>query len=952
MGEEVFAFGSFRLIPDERTLFEDGKPLRLGSRAFDVLVALIERAGETISKEELIARVWPDTVVEEVALRVHLAALRKALGGGRGGKRYIANLSGRGYAFIAPVRRENALSANGAPTGTTEAGNLPALLTRVIGRDDVISRLAEQLVRCRLVTIVGSGGIGKTTVAVAVAGRVGTSFKDGAWFVGLAPLTDPDLVPSAVGTALGVSPSDGDYTQALSAWFRDRNALLVLDNCEHVIDATAALAEAVLRAAPHTGILATSREPLRAEGERLHRLMPLELPPQQRTSPTVAEALGYPAVELFHERATATMDSFVLEDADVPPVLEICRRLDGLPLALELAAARVDTFGVGGLAARLDNSFGVLTSGGRRTALPRQQTLRAAIDWSYDLLPETERRLLRHFSVFAGGFTREAAAAVVTGAAIVDVSLIDCIADLVAKSLVVFDASTSPTRWRLLETIRAYALFKLAESGEIDNAQQRHAAYFRDLLASAVPDFRSRLPAENLIRYSREIDNVRAALNWSFSPSGDVAIGIDLTAAYAPVWMNLSLVVECRERCERALHLLDASTVNARLQMLLQLGLGASLAHTAGPSAQAQDILTRALETADILGDSGAQARALFSLQGVYRWRGEYGKAASSTERLQQIAQQIGDPLITAVADRYMGNTLITTGRLSEAQRYFERVIQSSSHIAGQRLPILRRESSEHAMARAMLARAFWLQGFAERAKNEAQASLDELQGADYELTICRVLYYGICRIAPMTGDFDAAERAIARMIEAAMSLNSRFWMTAAQLVEGKLMVERGAFAGGLVALRTAFATCSETGWRLSYPEFRGSLAAALGELAQLDEANDVVRDAITSAGGREDGQRWYVPELLRINAEILLRQSADRSDLAKDCLEQAATMAREQCALTWELRIALSLARLRVAQGRHAEAREALAPVYDRFTEGFATTDLRAAKALLDALR
>ena len=315
MDEEVFAFGSFRLLPAQRMLSEDGKPLRLGSRAFDILAALTERAGQTISKEELIARVWRGTVVEEAALRVHVAALRKALGDGRAGKRYIANHPGRGYAFVTPVTREHAPSATAAPAGMAEAGNLPALLTRVVGRDDVISRLAEQLLRRRFITIVGPGGIGKTTVAVAIADRARDSYKDSAWFVGLAPLSDPDLVPSAVGTALGVAPSGGDHTRALAAWFRDRNALLVLDNCEHVIGAAAALVEAILRAAPHAGILATAREPLRAEGEWMHRLAPLELPTQERTSPTAAEALGYSAVELFNERAAATTDSFASANA-------------------------------------------------------------------------------------------------------------------------------------------------------------------------------------------------------------------------------------------------------------------------------------------------------------------------------------------------------------------------------------------------------------------------------------------------------------------------------------------------------------------------------------------------------------------------------------------------------------------------------------------------------------
>src|SRR5215469_8791507 len=439
MDEEIFAFGSFRLIPGRRTLFEDERPVRLGSRALDLLAALTERAGQTISKEELIARAWPDTVVEEAALRVHVAALRKALGDGRAGRRYIANDPGRGYAFIAPVAHENALSATAAPTRMAETGNLPALLTRVVGRDAVISRLAPQLVRRRFLTIVGPGGIGKTAAALAVADTVRASYSDGAWYIELASLSDPDLVPSALSALLGITLSGGNPLSGLATRLQDKHMLIVLDSCEHVIGAAAVLVEAILHAAPHAAILATSREPLRAEGEWLHRLAPLELPPQGRTFPTAADALDYSAVELFNERAAATTDSFVLDDTNVPAVLEICRRLDGLPLALELAAARVDTFGVGGLATRLDDRFGVLTSG-RRTALPRQQTLRATIDWSYDVLPECERRLLRHLAVFIGGFTLEAAAAVVEGAEIADVPLIDSIANLVTKSLIVFEA--------------------------------------------------------------------------------------------------------------------------------------------------------------------------------------------------------------------------------------------------------------------------------------------------------------------------------------------------------------------------------------------------------------------------------------------------------------------------------------------------------------------------------
>jgi predicted ATPase len=251
-------------------------------------------------------------------------------------------------------------------------------------------------------------------------------------------------------------------------------------------------------------------------------------------------------------------------------------------------------------------------------------------------------------------------------------------------------------------------------------------------------------------------------------------------------------------------------------------------------------------------------------------------------------------------------------------------------------------------MARAMHARVLWLQGFADTARREAQASLDDVSGSD--LTVCRVIYFGVGRIAPMTGDFETAKNAVSNLIELATRVNAPFWMTAGQLLRGKLLVERRDFAEGLAVLRGACEVCRQTGWRLSYPEFNGSVALALAGLERLDEAYDAVTGAIESAGGPGKGQRWYVPELLRIKAEVSLQQGSEGGSAAENCLEQAAAMAREQGALSWELRIGLSLCRLRVTQGLGDEGRRDLASLYDRFTEGFGTADLIAAKQLLDA--
>jgi len=342
--------------------------------------------------------------------------------------------------------------------------------------------------------------------------------------------------------------------------------------------------------------------------------------------------------------------------------------------------------------------------------------------------------------------------------------------------------------------------------------------------------------------------------------------------------------------------------------------------------------------------------RVLLDLASVIGFRGEYARAAAASERAGAIAQQIGDTTGVVFADRRMGMILLRTGRLAEAQRYFERIIQYPPFFQNEdRLPVWR-HSDDRAMARALLARVLWLRGFAERAHHEAQASLGEVGGSDHQLTMCRVLLYGMGRITPMTGDFAAAETAISSIIESATSAAAPFWTMVGQFLRGKLLVERHQFAEGLAVLREAFDICNQTGWRLSYPEFMGSLALALAGLGRLDEAHDAVCKAIEAAGGREDGQQWYVPELLRIKGEVLLRQAGDGSTAAaENCFDQAGKMAREQGALFWELRVALSLARL--SGGRSADAMGILQPVYDRFTEGFATSDLREAKKLLEKL-
>ena len=943
---ETFGFGSFRLIPAQRMLLDEGKPVRLGGRALDILVTLVESAGETISRDQLIARTWPDTVVDEGALRVHVAALRKALGDGRAGRRYVANNPGRGYAFVAPVTREYARPDPASADGTASVNNLPAPLTRIVGRDDTIAGLTTQLVRRRFLTIVGPGGIGKTTVAVAVADIVRASYKDGAWFVGLASLADPDLVPSALGAAFGIPPSGADPLRALAAWLRDKTALIVLDSCEHVIDAAAALTEAVLKAAPGVSILTTSREPLRAEGESLHRLAALELP-SDSVDLAAGDALRYSAVQLFAERAMAAVDGFALADADVPPVLEICRRLDGIPLALELAAARVDVFGVRDLAAHLDNRFRVLTSG-RRTALPRHQTLGAALDWSYLLLQEEEQAVLRRLSVFAGDFALEAAVAIAADPG--PSGIVDHLANLVSKSLVAADPRGEVAQYRLLDTTRLYALEKLKSSGEFQQVARRHAEYYRALFAPAETESESRPQAEWLAIYGRHLDNVRAALDWTFSPEGDPQLGVAVTIAVVPLWVQLSLLGECRERVERALAFLDGiDAATARPRMQLSKALGWSLMYGVGRAREAGPAWATTLELAEKLDDTGYRLDALWGLCIDQFNNGDLRAALEFARRFADLAAQTSDAIDLMMADRLLATAQHYFGDQREARHHIDCALAQLAALA-QQPQIVRVRFEMRVSTHYFQARILWLQGFAEQALRVVAHNIEEGNAIGHALSYCSVLGQGACPIAFWAGDLDAAERYGAMLFDHTERHPIRLWHVWARCFNGLVIAKRGEIGAGLRALRGGLEEAGEARFLPRFLLLLGELAACLGTAGEAGLGLETIDGAIARCEAREEG--WYIAELLRIRGElILLEGAADAANSAERHFLRALDWAHRQDALSWELRTATSLARVWQRKDRVAEARKLLISVYGRFTEGFATADLRQAKSLLEEL-
>lgn len=451
--DTVLRFGPYAFHLNQRLVLEGDQPLRLGGRALDILQVLVEHAGSVVSKNEIIAQVWPRSVVEEINLRVHIAALRRAFRDGQDGHCYIVNIPERGYSFVAPVRQASVHTPILLEKLPAPRHNLPARLTPVIGRDAVVGSLVRQLPVRRCMTLVGPGGIGKTTVALRVAELLLQHYRDGVWRVDLATIDDSAQVEDHLARALELDT--GTTAQVLG----QRHALLIFDNCERGLERCRTLVEALLTSNPHLSILITSREPLLATGETLITLPPLVVPPASALR-SVDEIMGYSAVQLFVSRARARQQGFALREQDLRAVRDICRRLDGLPLAIELAAAQIDALALVGLQAQLDNCFQLLTQG-RRTAVPRHQTLEAALDWSYERLSPLEQTMLQHLAVLKSAFTLEAALGVVGSDTLLPANLSKVLESLALKSLLSREQTQGMTRYRFLNTTRRYALEKL-----------------------------------------------------------------------------------------------------------------------------------------------------------------------------------------------------------------------------------------------------------------------------------------------------------------------------------------------------------------------------------------------------------------------------------------------------------------------------------------------------------
>ncbi|WP_052435742.1 ATP-binding protein [Bradyrhizobium japonicum] len=916
-------FGPFELSSKERALRRDGVALSLGSRALDILIHLAERPGKVIAKQELIDHIWPDVTVEEGSIRVHVAAIRKALGDGQFGNRYIANIKGRGYSFVGTLA-----SPRGATEGRTarsrHQGRLPVRPLMMIGRETFVTEVGERLRNNRFVTLLGPGGIGKTAIALAVGRVVAEAFGNEIFFVDLESLTDPHHVAAAVATSLGLSLKSKDPGPELVDLIRSRKLLIILDSCEHVIETVALLAEQLYQQTDEVHVLTTSREPLKVEGEHCCRVLPLDFPPDN-SEQTANAVLRYPAVQLFARRVAMPAGRAVLTDKEAPFVADICRKLDGIPLAIELAAGQVASLG-------LENTVDLLVSRlellrlSHRTAVARHRTLKATLDWSYDLLSDAERIVFRRIAPFVGHFTLDGARSVAGEPGVGVEETFDAVAGLVEKSLIATRIDVAQAQYRLPNTTRAYALAKLEEHDEVDMVFGRHAEYLAGHLETLREALSGLQGSERVAAYSDQLSNVRAALEWSFGPRGDAETAMRLAAASTQVFLQLSLLIECQAWAERAMAGLENPHQYSRRALEISASIPLALMHTEGNDQRVQTAFANALDIAIEQGDLAHELKVLSGLFMYSHWTMDIRGASEIAARSRKLALRTGNHDDMALAEAMLAASEHLSGNHLATQLHCEAGLRHlASGPRSRTEPYLFHYTSFLLVG---MARSLLYRGFLDQSLDYARRAREEARRAGNPATLCRSLVLVLPVFLAMA-DLSRSDQYISELSELAVAHSLMPYRAIATGLKGQWLLLQDNRVEAIRLLRRALEELHVQRHEMLNMDFTCDLVAALADLGEHGEALTLTVNAIEQQ--QRAGKLLHMPALFRMKGLVLASRSAEDRIDAEESLLSAIDWAKRQSANLFELKAATDLAGLLLEQDRVPEACEYLNASLDR---------------------
>jgi predicted ATPase/DNA-binding winged helix-turn-helix (wHTH) protein len=936
--ELVFSFGPYRLIPSRQLLLLEDHPIKLGGRAFELLRLLVQRGGELVSKEELMAAAWPGIFVHESNLKVNMSNLRRLLGDTKLNPSYFATVVGRGYRFIAPVHAGIGAFEDGDTFGEDPGfGHLPPQ-GHLVGREAELADVQIALHRERHVTLVGAGGIGKTTVAIAAAHAYADMCLDGLCLVDLATIDDPTLLPVALVTALGIRGNPDDSFAAILDYLLSRRMLIILDNCEHVLPAATIFARSLASEKGLSKVLATSREPLGFDIEFLIRIGPLAVPDDE-PSLSLQRAISFPTVELFVSRALEWA-GYEVSDADCDAVVSICRSVEGLPLAIELAAAQLEKFSPVDLLAMLDRHAS-FSNPRPHSVTPRHETLLATIDWSYRLLPQREAAIFRLVSAFADSFELEDAVHIAGAIRLDPIDVVTGLGGLVAKSLLSAEVNGPGLRYRQLDSTRHYA----AEKRRTDSADalilKYHAQRILDLFKRSEDEWHWLETVDWTIRYVSRLADLRAALAWAFGADGDIVLGIKLTVAAIPLWSETAILSEAQQRTELALKLAENVPCDDLLKAKLACARAWSLFYSKMRK-EIEDAWFNAIGFAQRAHSLEYEQRGLEGLAYYLMEVGKIDEAIGCLEDSEKLSVHHRDWSAAPEGDRALAWAKAHRGDFVESGQVLDRLAVQHS-FAGKRATMTGQDVIRFVSIRCYLTFIAWMTGRADYADVVTRDAVEQAGHAGHWLSQSNALGLAALPLALETGNITRLEHYSVLMQRNMDREIIPRWIPVHHYFKGTLSYLKGN-REAYREVRDAIDHMIECRYLLRIGMYIAGLARVLLNRGLLEEAADTISLAFQFQ--ERQGERWCRCELMRVDAAIHHRAgdhvAAER--MWKDAVNEAHAIG----AKSFELRAASDLAAHYVDTRRSGKAVALLEPLYRGFSEGFDTQDLRTASQLL----